>query len=314
VTVHFPTSVDDAAALTGTFRAGGTDLQERLRTHGERVGETIVDLTRVAGLDAISVTAEGASIGALATVAEVAAHPELRARYPGLAATAGGLATPQVRQLATIGGNLLQSTRCWYARHPHLRCFKNGGDSCPAREGQHPYGVIFDRGPCVAPHPSSIGMALLAYDATVTVHGRRPMAAADVWGDGADPHRDHVLGPTDVVTSIELPAARPGERSAYFRAISRFEAEWPLVEAIACLQLDGRRIAHASVAVGGVATVPLRLPHVEAALVGHSSTDELLRRTAALASEGATPLPQTGYKVRLLEAVVLEVLERVTST
>ncbi|CAN5902770.1 xanthine dehydrogenase family protein subunit M [soil metagenome] len=309
MTIHFAATIDDAVAATGEYRAGGTDLQERL--HADPSPRPIVDVSRVEGLTGIDHTDEETTIGALTTIAVVAA--DLAGSHPAVAQTAAGLATPQIRSVATIGGNLTQRTRCWYFRHPALSCFKTGGDGCPARDGDHRLGVVFDRGPCVHPHPSSVGMALLACDADVSVTGRGRMPVAQLWGDGSDPHHDHQLTDGELLTHVHLPAAWPGERAAYFRAISRFEAEWPLVEAVARVAVDDGLVTRAAVAVGGVATVPLRLPAVESALVDRAATADVLAAAARVATDGVSPLPLTGYKVELLEACVLEVLERATA-
>ncbi|WP_461320452.1 FAD binding domain-containing protein [Bradyrhizobium elkanii] len=144
------------------FRAAGTDLSERRRS-GLSCG-AIIDL----GPDTIGVVwnADGsARIGALTTIAAIASDPRLAEAYPGIAAAAQGLATPQIRHMATLGGNLAQRSRCWYFRNPQIACLKKGGADCPARSGNHLYHVTFDLGPCVAPHPSTMAMALLAYDA-----------------------------------------------------------------------------------------------------------------------------------------------------
>jgi xanthine dehydrogenase YagS FAD-binding subunit len=302
-------TADEAVAAPGEFRAGGTDVQERRRSGIAR--GPLVDIHLLTGCDRIDWRADGAAtIGALVTIATIATDPRLRAAYPGLAQAAGGLATPQIRQVGTLGGSLLQRTRCWYFRHPAFSCYKRGGDACPARAGQHQHGVIFDLGPCVFPHPSTLGMALLAYEAEIEVHGQGWRPAAALFGDGSDPHRDHLLASGELLTQAALPAPLAGERAAYFRAISRAEAEWPLVEALARLALTDGVISFARIGVGGVANVPLRLPQVEAALLGQPATAETLERAADRAIEGVTPLPLTGYKVALLRGVVLETLER----
>jgi xanthine dehydrogenase YagS FAD-binding subunit len=311
IVTTFPENLDDAGRssdATSEFRVGGTDLQARLRRGTSR--GPIVDLTRVPGLVGVrDLGPDGVEIGAATTIAAVASHPLVRLRYPALALTARGLATPQVRAVGSIGGNLLQRTRCWYFRGGHA-CFKNGGDTCPARTGNHLYGVAIDQGPCVAPHPSSIGAALLAYDAIARTHTTFVRPVADIWGDGSDPTRDHLLGPDEIVTSVLLPPVPEGERGGYFRTISRFEAEWPLVEAVVRLHILDGRIEHAGVAVGGVANTPLRLPEVEHALIGHRPTDGVLRRASHAADHRCRPLPQTGYKVALLHATISEALHR----
>lgn len=292
------------------YRAGGTDLQERLRTTG--ASPHVLDLTGVPGFAGIERTDAGTTLGAGTTVATVAR--ELADDYPALALTAAGLATPQVRTTATIGGNLLQRTRCWYFRHPHTPCFKSGGDGCPARDGRHLYGVVFDTAPCVHPHPSSLAMALLTYAATVTTTQRGGLTVGDLLGDGSDPSRDHLLADDEVLTHVTLPAPVAGERGAYFRAISRFEAEWPLVEAVCrVVRDDAGVVTSCALAIGGVAPTPLRLNAVEGLLTGSTLDDETLAAAASVATAGANPLPETGYKVTLVEATVREVLERVRS-
>jgi xanthine dehydrogenase YagS FAD-binding subunit len=292
------------------LRAGGTDVMARAKIG--RAPGPFVDLAVEPGLRGIHWQADGsARIGALTTVAEVAADPRLRSGYPGLAQTAGGLATPQVRAAGTIGGNLLQRNRCWYYRNPRFTCYQTGGDGCPARDGLHLYSVVVDQSPCVAPHPSSTAVALLAYDARVEVRGRGSVAVADLYGDGSDPTRDHLLGPDEVLEAVELPAPAPGERAAYHRAIARAEGEWPLVEAVARLVVDDAgTVTDVAVAAGGVARVPLRLSEVEGALSGAKLTWEALDEAAARVTQRCTPLPQTGYKVALFRDTVLEVLER----
>ena len=307
--IHLPTSITELTDIEpagAVLRAGGTDLQERLRSHNSQ--PTLVDLGRVTELAEIQQDGAGWRIGAGATIAAVA--EQTVASYPALALAADGLATPQVRARATIGGNLTQHTRCWYYRHPETSCFKSGGDSCPARDGQHLYGVVFDGSDCVHPHPSSMAMALLAYDASVTLVDGGVLTIDDLLGDGTDARRDHQLSDGAIIASIDLPAPWVGERAAYFRSISRFEAEWPLVECVVRARFDGQRIAECRVGLGGVATVPLRMKAAEAILTDNSLTDDVIQQAAVVCTEGATPLPETGYKVDLIAATVQETLER----
>ncbi len=316
--ITFVTSLDelggvpDGATVDDTvYRAGGTDLQDRLRTSNAE--PRIIDLTGLPGFADVSEAEDGGLvIGAGATVARLAR--DLRRDYPALALTCAGLATPQVRAVATIGGNLLQHTRCWYYRHPETSCLKSGGATCPARDGRHLHGVAFDTSPCVHPHPSSVAMALLAYDATVTVSGGARLGIDELLGDGSDGTRDHRLPAGEVLTAVVLPPALVGERAAYFRAISRFEAEWPLVEAVARVRLgDDGRVAECGLAIGGVAPVPLRLRAAEELLTGSVLDEATIAAVSEAATVGATPLPETGYKVALIAATVREVLERIAA-
>ena len=215
--------------------------------------------------------ADGAArIGALTTVGEIASDARIAGAYPGLAAAAGGLATPQIRHIATLGGNLAQRSRCWYFRNPHMACLKKGGPICPARDGNHLYGVAFDLGPCVAPHPSTIAAALLAYDATVTTSLRQHLTVAQLLGDGTNGNADNTLKAGEIIRSIQLPSPVPGERAFYKRAISRTHAEWPLVELVARAVVSAGHVTFVRVAAGGIAPVPLRLFAVESTMHGAS--------------------------------------------
>jgi len=306
--IAFPKTVDEALAAPGTFRAGATDLQER-RHHHIDTGP-LVDLRDVIALDAIEdAPGGGLLIGALVPIAALAEDPRVKERWAGLAQAAGGLATPQIRARATVGGNLLQAVRCWYYRSPQFQCLKKGGSACLARGGDHLFHSCFDLGACAAPHPSTLGMAFLTYDADVLVKGGPDRSVAALLGAGGDPRRNHTLEDHALVTHVALPAVG-GERSAYARTISRARAEWPLVEAIASLDVAGGSIRAARVAIGGVANVPLRLPKVEAALVGKAPATDVFEAAAALGSEGAAPLPMTRYKVDLIAPTLVDVLER----
>lgn len=307
--IVFPKTAAEAAAAEGSYRAGGTDLHERRRL-GLQSGD-LVDLRDVAELRNFERAADGGfNLGARLRISTLAERAELREGYPALAEAAGGLATPQVRAVATLGGNLLQATRCWYYRSPDADCVKRGGSGCPAREGDHLFHSCFDPGPCPSVHASTLGMTLLAYEAWVAISGSTPRSIADLYGDGSNPKADHELEANALLTHVVLPPPLGSERSAYFRATSRERAEWPLVEAAVRLVTDGKTISFARVAVGGVAPRPLRLPAVEAALVGAKTDEASLRAACEPAIRGASPLPMTAYKVDLLPVTILETLER----
>jgi xanthine dehydrogenase YagS FAD-binding subunit len=287
--------------------AAGTDLMERRRSGVSR--GAVTQLARTDENARITRDSDGSAvIGCHVTIAAVASDPHLARAYPGLAAAAGGLATPQIRSVGTIGGNLAQRSRCWYYRNPHMPCLKKGDGICPARPGNHLYGVILDLGPCVAPHPSTLGAALMAYEATVITSLRPRLAIADLFGDGSDGTRDNMLEQAEQILAVVLPPPVQGERARYRRAISRAYAEWPLVEAVVRIVADGDRVKLARVAAGGIAPVPVRLTAVEESLVGKPLDEATLKIAARRAAAGAKPLPQTGYKVALMEALVADML------
>jgi xanthine dehydrogenase YagS FAD-binding subunit len=291
------------------FRAAGTDLSERRRS-GVSAGP-LIDLPAAPDMTGMHWGPDGnLRIGAFTTIAAIAADLRIAAAYPGIAASAQGLATPQIRHLATLGGNLAQRSRCWYFRNPHIACLKKGGSDCPARPGNHLYHVIFDLGPCVAPHPSTMAAALLAYDATVTTDRRSSLGIGDLLGDGANGAADNALQPGEMIKSVTLPPPLQDEHALYRRAISRTHAEWPLVEICARAVIKDGTFQFVRLAAGGVAPVPLRLAAAEAALQGKRAHAAAIAVAAERATSGARPLPMTGYKVDLMKGVVQDVLER----
>jgi xanthine dehydrogenase YagS FAD-binding subunit len=298
-----------AMTTSPEFRAAGTDLSERRRS-GVSKGP-LMDIVAASDITGMNWGADGSlRIGAYTRIESIAADSGIAAAYPGIAASALGLATPQIRHLATLGGNLAQRSRCWYYRNPHIACLKKGGTDCPARSGNHLYHVAFDLGPCVAPHPSTMAAALLAYDATIITYTRSGLSISDVLGDGSNGAADHALQPGEMIRGIELPKPLPGERAFYKRAISRSYAEWPLVEVCARAVVKDGAFQFIRLAAGGIAPVPLRLKAAEAALQGKPANALNIEVAAKFAISGAKPLPMTGYKLDLLEGVVRDLLEK----
>lgn len=301
-----------ASIYAAEFRAAGTDLSERRRS-GVSKGP-LVDITAAPDTIGMDWGADGAvRIGAFTTIAAIAADARIAQAYPGLAASAEGLATPQVRHLATLGGNLAQRSRCWYFRNPHIACLKKGGPDCPARAGNHLYSVAFDLGPCVAPHPSTMAAALLAYEASVSTDQRSGLTIGELLGDGSNGAADHALAPGEMIRSVELLPPVSGERALYKRAISRSHAEWPLVEVCARAVVSRGSFQFIRIAAGGIAPVPLRLSASEAVLQGAPASAANIANAARQATAGARPLPMTAYKLDLLRGLVHDLLERLAT-
>ena len=298
----------DSPALA-EYRAGGTDLSERRRTGVSR--GALREVAAPVGFH--RETDGGLRIGALTSVAALASDPALAHDYPGLAAAAAGLATPQIRRMATLGGNIAQRNRCSYFRNPDIACLKKGGASCPARAGDALHGVVFDTAPCVAPHPSTLAAALVAYDARLDTDQRRNLPIADALGDGRAAGAETALAPGELITSILLPPPVAGERAAYKRAIARAHAEWPLVELVVIAAFEGAAFTRLRVVAGGVAPVPLRLLGVENVAQASRVSEASLAVAAAAAGEGANPLPATRYKLDLLKGLVHDLLQDVAS-
>ena len=290
------------------FRASGTDLSERRRSGVSR--GRLIDIPPSFDMTGITWDGTGAArIGASTSIAAIATDARLAAAYPGITAAASGLATPQIRRVATLGGNLAQRSRCWYYRNPQIDCLKKGGTACPAREGNHLYGVAFDLGPCVAPHPSTMATALLAYDATVRTNLRAHLTIEELLGDGSNGAADHALMSGEMIEAVQLPPPVAGERAPYKRAIGRAYAEWPLAEVVARVVVENGAFRLVRLAAGGVAPVPIRLAAAEAAAQGAPVSAATIAAAARAATDGAKPLPMTAYKLELLSGLVQDLLE-----
>ena len=302
----------NASAPSAEFRAAGTDLSERRRSGVSR--GPLIDISAVPETIGTDWDADGAlRIGAFTTIAAIAADARIVQAYPGLAAAALGLATPQIRHLATLGGNLAQRSRCWYYRNPDIACLRKGGSDCPARSGNHLYSVAFDLGPCVAPHPSTMAAALLAYEATILTDRRSGLTIGDLLGDGSNGAADHALASGEMIRAIQLSPPLAGEHALYQRAISRSHAEWPLVEVCARAVVSAGSFQFIRITAGGIAPIPLRLSASEAALQGKPANPGTIANAARQATAGARPLPMTGYKLDLLSGVVQDLLERLAA-
>ena len=311
-----PRTVDEAVALLAQPGAvamgGGTDLLPQVRD-GVVPAERLIGLATIPGMSAIAETADGLTIGAAATIADVAAHPVVHRRYAALAEAAAGLATPQIRNEGTIGGNLGQRPRCWYYRSPLIPCLKKGGDRCYALAGNTRLLCVTGGDRCYIVHPSDTAVALSALDArleTAGPNGIRTLAMGEFFaGPGRDMLRENVLEPGELITRILLPADAP-ERSVYLKVRERESGDFALVSVAAGLSLggDGTTIAKARVAVGGVAPVPYRATEVEERLAGRIATDVDSADVAALALPNATPLPQNGYKLPMARNTIKRAL------
>ena len=304
-----PTSLAEACALLAAAPndavpvAGGTDLLSEIRD-GTAEPSTLIALDSIADADltGIAETPDGGlRIGALATIADIAAHDGIRSRYAALSQAAAGLATPQVRNLGTLGGNLNQRPRCWYYRHPLTVCLKRGGDRCFAIQGVGKYLCVTGGDRCFIVHPSDTAVTLTALGASVTIAfpaGERTIPVGDYFtGPEVDLLRENVLQPGDLLTSVALPSPQANQRSIYLKARERESGDFALVSAAAALTVDDGVITEASVVLGGVAPVPYRAEGIEDYLRGRSVSGVSPSEAGALAIADPRPLPDNAYKL-----------------
>ena len=318
------TTLDEAFALLGGGAAGaarplagGTDLLTLMK--GEIAAPPqLVDIKRLTDLPrGITEDADGTlRIGALTTLSAVERDPLLLARYRSLPEAVAAAATPQLRNMATLGGNLLQRPRCWYYRSPLFTCWLKGGEECQAREGENERHALFEQSPCVAVHPSDPASALVALDAAVRLRGprgERTVALADFFAPPtAERRTENILGADELILEIAIPALAAGTRSTYLKAMDRKTWAFALVGVAAALRVEGGRIADARVVLTGVANVPLRATGAETALVGAAPDEATFARAADAALTGAAPLAHNGYKVPLAAALIRRALADLT--
>ena len=314
-----PATLDEAVGLLvnpadGSHAVGGgTDLLAEMKD-GLISPARLVSLSRVPGLRGVDVTAGGVTIGAMTTVAEIAEHPAIVSRYTALAQAASVLATPQIRNVGTLGGNLCQRPRCWYYRHPLIPCLKKGGDRCYALAGNTKYLCVLGGDRCYIVHPSDTAVALAALDASVETHGpagTRTMPIEEFFsGPSADVTRENVLAPGDLVTRVHVPDPALGTRSLYLKGREREAGDFALVSVAATMRLRDSTVASAAVVLGGVAPVPYRARNAEEYLNGKPIADVDPALAGRLALDGAAPMKDNGYKVVLAANLVKRAVAR----
>jgi xanthine dehydrogenase YagS FAD-binding subunit len=303
----------------GRYIAGGTTLVDLMRETVERP-ETLVDIADLPLRDLRVTERGGLLIGALVRMAEAAAHPKVRSLYPVISQALELSASAQLRNMATIGGNIMQRTRCTYFRDVTADCNKREpGSGCSALHGHHrTHAVLGTSDACVATHPSDVAVAFAALEATVHLLGpdgeRRVPFADFLLKPGDTPNREHALRQGELITAVEiLPLPRP-LRSGYLKVRDRRSYEFALTSAAVALHVRGGVIRGAKVAAGGVGTVPWKLPAVEQTLIGEHPSDRLWAEAARHAADGARPLPHNRFKVELLRRTVERQLRVVGGT
>jgi xanthine dehydrogenase YagS FAD-binding subunit len=299
--------------------AGGTDLIAMMK-EGLVAPERLVNLKTISGGDAIDETEDAWQIGALATLSALADHEALRdqSAMTALVQAADVSASPQIRHMGTLGGNLVQRPRCWYFRNRHVPCWRKGGKRCFAFRGENKYHTILGRGPCYAVHPSDPAVALLALDASVVLmgpEGQRTLALADFYRQPMPDvqrangyHPVTVLASNELVTEIVIPKPDSGTRSVYVKKMERGDWDFALVSVAVRLLMSGDTVEDAAIAMGGVATIPWRHDDAAQALVGRSLSEAAFDVVADAAVADVRPLEHNGYKVDLLKGAIKQAL------
>ena len=316
-----PRSVADASAVArraraagrvAAFAGGGSDLLGMIKEQLV-APDVLVHLGAIKTLDRVEAAAGGGiAVGGLITLDALSRHPMIRRQYAVLAEAAEGVATPQIRNVATLAGNVCQRPWCWYFRNG-FKCFKNGGNTCYSAAGENQFHAIFGGGPSYIVHPSDTAPALVALDAQFRIVGpdgeRIVPAEAFFTLPTVDAARENVLRDDEVLASVTLPPSRPGVRSAYHKVMDREAWTHAVVSAAVVLEMDGNVCRTARIVLGGVAPIPWRLAEVERTLSGRRITPELAAAAGELAVAAAKPLAKNGYKVPLARAMVARTIE-----
>ncbi|HSE34066.1 MAG TPA: xanthine dehydrogenase family protein subunit M [Pyrinomonadaceae bacterium] len=296
--------------------AGGQDLITTMKDYTTRPTR-VVNLKSIRGLDRITSDSKGGlTIGALVTLNQIEEHAGIRKNFPGLAEAAHSVATPQIRNLGTIGGNLCQRPRCWYFRLEEVVCLKKGGSQCYAATGENKYHAIFGGGPSFIVHPSDLAPMLVALGARVAVTGSsgKQVIALDKFftlpAEG-DVRRENVLKNDDIITEIQVPASPFAARSTYLKFKERESLDFALAAVAAAVQLQpNKTVKTARIVLGGVAPIPWRVPDAEKFLTGKIVNRDVLAQAAKIALKDAQPLEKNAYKVPLTETLVRRALAK----
>jgi xanthine dehydrogenase YagS FAD-binding subunit len=304
---------DEASALAAgasgaRYIAGGTTLVDLMRETVERPN-AVVDITALPYRD-IDLQPSRLRVGSLVRMSELAAHPGVRRQFPVIVQALELSASAQLRNMASIGGNLMQRPRCLYFRDVTAACNRRTpGSGCGAIGGRNRTHAIFGTSDqCVATHPSDLAVALMALDALVVTRdtdGEHPIRIAEFFRQpGATPNQEHALRRGQLITAIEVPVRPEAQQSGYLKVRDRESYEFALTSAAVGLHIQEGLVRGARIAVGGVGTVPWRLPAVEGAVTGRPPSAELWHAAAARAADGAKPLSENGFKVELIKRTV----------
>jgi xanthine dehydrogenase YagS FAD-binding subunit len=328
-TLYRPSTPEQAVGLLGKawgpveLLAGGTDLLDLQKEH-------IAEPDKVVSLSALGQALRQdkltwppgtqpppVTLGAGLTLAEIAAHKELKRAYPALTTAAGMIAGPQIRNMGTLGGNLCQRNRCWYFRDEPTRCLLKGGDKCFALTGENRYHAVFATGhKCVIVHPSTLAPVLIALNATAEVLGPKGKRTVELTKFFSAPskagEREHTLAPDELLLSVSFAGRVPGQvwrfGTASYEVRQKLSSDWPLVQAVAAVPHRDGKVQDVRIVLGHVAPTPVVCDKAAAQLDGKEITEETATAAGRACVEGAKPLAQNEYKVRLIEVAVKRAL------
>ena len=309
-----PRTVENATSLVtdhGRFMAGGIDVLGEMKEYIASP-QVLVNVKNLPATGDITSGKGSWTIGANVTISQIEQHAELKRAFPGLQQAAAEVGSLQIRNVATVGGNLAQHSRCWYYRHRDIHCLKKGGDTCYAHEGENKYHSLFSGNPCISPVVSNLAIALAALDANVVVHRGKddvsltiPDLYAKAW---ENPELHHSLGATDLILRVQIPDN--GRQSAYKQISEKASFDWALVSCAAAAKVDGRKLSNVRVVLGAVAPIPYQVPAAHDFLEGKELTDDVATHAAEIVLKDASPYAHNGYKIPIAQALIRRTLSQ----
>jgi xanthine dehydrogenase YagS FAD-binding subunit len=311
-TYYRPATAESAVGLldpkwgSTELLAGGTDLLDLQKQYIAQP-DKVISLGGVKELAGISTAGGSVKIGAGTKLSTIAENADIKKQFPGLAEAAGDVGGPQIQNMGTLGGNLCQRNRCWYFRDEHVNCLLKGGDKCFALDGENQYHAVFTQGhKCVIVSPSTLAPVLIALGATAEVLGpngkKRQLALAKFFhAPSSAKEREHMLAANELVLSVSIPT---GARNASYEVRHKQSYDWPLVQAAVAFKLEGGQATGVKVVLGHVAPTPHVADDAAKALEGKVVTEATAAAAGKAAAQGAKPLSQNAYKLKLIEVAV----------
>ncbi len=308
-----PKDLEEASELLkknpvqATLYAGGTDLLGLMKDDVVSP-DMVINLKNIPGLDQISYTnGKGLKIGALAKLTTIAEHPEINQKFPVLAQAAKEVASPQLRNMGTIGGNLCQRPRCWYYRN-EFNCMRKGGDTCYAVDGENKYHCVIGGNPCFIVHPSDTAVALLALNASVVIFNGKKSRVVPLYQFFVLPEQDilheNILKPGEIITEIQIPDLPANAKSGFIKFKERGAWDFAMVSVAAIINPEGKLLKSGRVVLGGVAPIPWFEKEVSAQLVGLEMNEDNFKKVASEALKKAEPLGKNAYKLPLARNLI----------
>lgn len=294
--------------------AGGQDLLTTMKEYSSQPSR-VVNLKSIRGLNKLSLDAKGLTIGALITLTELEEHQPTRKNIPGLVEAAHSIATPQIRNLGTVAGNLCQRPRCWYFRLEEVTCLKKGGDTCYSFTGENKYNAILGGGPSYIVHPSDLAPVLVALGAQLNVTGSQgkrviPLDKFFTLPSEGNLRRENVLKNDEIITEIFVPASPLTARSTYLKFKERDSLDFAMSAVAVALQMSGKTVKDVRIVLGGVAPIPWRVPDAEKFVIGKELTNDVLQEAGKIALARAEPLQNNAYKIPLTQTLVRRALAK----